>query len=1576
MIYLHENGVTVVATNEAKRGKVYELNGEKYYVARGVSDIKRIVDSGEYPLNRVITSKLTSLNYLFQIPGGYLNKAVPDNFSDDITNWDTSNVLSMEEVFSGWPKFNGDISNWDTSRVESMYGMFKSSKYVGSHYSGDTSFNQDISNWDTSRVKNMSEMFLGATCFNQDISNWDVGSVENMRYMFSGAISFNQNINNWDVSNVKSMDYMFSNVTSIGIVAFVGTLEYTRADSTAFNQPVENWNVSNVVNMRGMFSGATSFNQDISNWDLSNVDMSSMFSGATSFNQPIGNLNVSNVKDLDGMFSGATSFNQDISSWDISNITSMNNLFCGASSFNQDISKWDVSNVVNMSGMFSGATSFNQDISGWDVCSLSSVKGMFYGASSFNSPIGKWKFKPITNMENMFREATAFNQNISSWDVSNVTEMKGLFQDATSFNQNIRDWKLNKELPKSRTIFTGATAFNKKEYDPFLNKIAKERKVDTSTENLSTEDKRTYSKIKKLLTARDTDQIDLGVELAVSLNNSSIFSSLLVGCKLTQTLDTNKLFTGSGPAQPFLNYALMSLIANVPDEIEIDESIKIKNITELNLSAISFKAEWDSPKKCKTPEITNFIYLKKLTVSGSIPTKSKSNSITELNLTDFSGSLEFLSESTNLEYLNIEISSYSSDKIESLESFKNLVSLRELILSPGGKISDINFLSECKKLQKLNLSISERYSYGNNPKIDDITVLSNLKNLEELNISGIHSDLDLSPIGGCKNLKDLNIEGNMSDLSSIGGCKNLKDLNIEGYMSDVSSIGGCKNLKNLNLNFKGDRITPDLSMLSSCNELSDLTISGCAPYNFNSKIENINGIKLAKNLISIKIDGVKITGEDGRSLSNANPKIKPKSLAKGYIPRVDVEELTDVGDVTHYRGVPFTGIMYSNFGSRLSRSRELEKEYEMVKGFKHGSYKHFYAGGKLAGKLRIEHNFVDDEHDKIIGFYDGSGNNYVGENPCVGASALQLLGKDKPVFVNNYGNEKYNINQDNPTGLEGALFFHNDNVFSGQVLLHKYASNWQPLKEYNRSLYGIVYEAIENSGILLSDDEGDYISFLITVKEGRLTGEFCASSSSKFFSGSTDDLGAQNPVSIMMIRDSSNNKSNELSLKGKSILVTGVFENYSRNELKALIKENGGSPSSSVTSNTFLILAGAKMGPKKKILAEELGVKIIDIDSFVEEYINKVDDENIDTETSFIDIFYPEYAKKKTVSKKKLKSEEKKTFTKIKSFLQARDFDKIDMGIELLRSINIVEFYEALLADCKINTEATGQNIIANKFFTGSGPAQPYLNYALYLLIYYCPDEAEIDDSLRKNNINRLNTDMFFRQSYDVTYRLPLIENFTSLHELEINLRSFNLDYSKPKDILKNSSVEKMRINDPIKSLMWLKNFPQLNDLYIEADGYGEATKDLHVFEYLTNLEELSMTNPNSENIDFLKNCVNIKKLNIDLNGSYSSASSVQNIDALKYLTKLEELDISVPKDGESFSHEGLSYCKKLKNLIISSAAATNVLENLKSCSELEKLELYSSSEFNIKLSTSNFYGINKFDKLKRVNLDDTRIKF
>ena len=80
-----------------------------------------------------------------------------------------------------------------------------------------------------------------------------------------------------------------------------------------------------------------------------------------------------------------------------------------------------------------------------------------------------------------------------------------------------------------------------------------------------------------------------------------------------------------------------------------------------------------------------------------------------------------------------------------------------------------------------------------------------------------------------------------------------------------------------------------------------------------------------------------------------------------------------------------------------------------------------------------------------------------------------------------------------------------------------------------------------------------------------------------------------------------NNNDEQLSEKliNKSIVISGVFEKYSRDELKKLIELNGGKTSSSISKNTSFILAGENMGPSKKQKAEELGVKIISEEDFV-----------------------------------------------------------------------------------------------------------------------------------------------------------------------------------------------------------------------------------------------------------------------------------------------------------------------------------------------------------------------------------------
>jgi DNA ligase (NAD+) len=71
-------------------------------------------------------------------------------------------------------------------------------------------------------------------------------------------------------------------------------------------------------------------------------------------------------------------------------------------------------------------------------------------------------------------------------------------------------------------------------------------------------------------------------------------------------------------------------------------------------------------------------------------------------------------------------------------------------------------------------------------------------------------------------------------------------------------------------------------------------------------------------------------------------------------------------------------------------------------------------------------------------------------------------------------------------------------------------------------------------------------------------------------------------------------------LKDMSIVISGTFEKHSRDEYKALIEQNGGKNSGSISAKTNYVLAGENMGPAKLEKAESLGVPIISEDDFLE----------------------------------------------------------------------------------------------------------------------------------------------------------------------------------------------------------------------------------------------------------------------------------------------------------------------------------------------------------------------------------------
>ncbi len=128
------------------------------------------------------------------------------------------------------------------------------------------------------------------------------------------------------------------------------------------------------------------------------------------------------------------------------------------------------------------------------------------------------------------------------------------------------------------------------------------------------------------------------------------------------------------------------------------------------------------------------------------------------------------------------------------------------------------------------------------------------------------------------------------------------------------------------------------------------------------------------------------------------------------------------------------------------------------------------------------------------------------------------------------------------------------------------------------------FENIDN--ILNSDFEE-----LISVDE---IGEKIANSIIEF-SQNSENIEIINSIKSHNIQfkiDDSNKKVSSI-LVGKSFVISGVFGNFSRDELKKLIESNGGKISSSISSNTTYLVAGSNMGPSKKEKAEKLNIKII-----------------------------------------------------------------------------------------------------------------------------------------------------------------------------------------------------------------------------------------------------------------------------------------------------------------------------------------------------------------------------------------------
>jgi Leucine-rich repeat (LRR) protein len=339
---------------------------------------------------------------------------------------------------------------------------------------------------------------------------------------------------------------------------------------------------------------------------------------------------------------------------------------------------------------------------------------------------------------------------------------------------------------------------------PAKRKAPKKRKAKPKKEISLTVDKKVLNNLKKILCSRDKNLIDQGHELLRSLGSAEASEYFLDGVSYTSQgegrLIPSPMFTGTGPAQPFLNYAMLGVIAYAPEDCEAALALK-KAITQLEMVLLF------------TEPLAEFENLKSLDLSGSEELENLDglSSLKKLKHIDIKGctalkNLKGLLNKT-LDTKVLDLSGFS--QLESLEGLQSMPKIKEINLGGCGELKNIDALQGLTNLKDIDFGYSYEGYYQN------ITSPESLGNIKPF--ASRQTELNLS----CDKLKSLN---------GIEKFSKLSELQISSdSLTDISSLKGLQSLKILNIyalqlkSLKGIESLPELKELSlSCKELKTL----------------------------------------------------------------------------------------------------------------------------------------------------------------------------------------------------------------------------------------------------------------------------------------------------------------------------------------------------------------------------------------------------------------------------------------------------------------------------------------------------------------------------------------------------------------------------------------------------------------------------------------------------------------------------------------------------------------------------------------------------------------------------------
>ena len=468
---------------------------------------------------------------------------------------------------------------------------------------------------------------------------------------------------------------------------------------------------------------------------------------------------------------------------------------------------------------------------------------------------------------------------------------------------------------------------NKEQVLKYQLKLAEHYKLETQSLEVKVEKeksdpakkdaKKNTTKIKKLLKERDIAMIDTAISLLEGIKDEALMNELLFGIAYeNNSFKTNRIFTGTGPAQPYLNYALTGVLSCA---VDIDEwKSLVQSVTVLDFDIVGFKylqcfenlstlnlKHLNDPKyhfNLKSLKSLKLDFGSDVSLDLDIIAGCPNLEMFELRSTinqvnGFSG----LKNLVNLKFIKLNIK--NSDATHFMD-FEKLIKLESLIiysdyLSQPKNVLSLNGLHNCIELKELLLDSFQ---------IQDTTALSKLSKLQMLEIeNGDFETLELAPVvtdliklkvSGCKKLnkisdslfneelKDFIIDNTaFTSFPKLKGVKRI--LRYEGdYCYQMLDLKGLKGIEYLKTGYSNTEFLAfnNCPNLEDINDVFDLNISKLS---LDMKV-------LPKNIIPNKITHLVLGNIESLDGIEQFPMLEFLSLKKGYEGSAPIKQLSSL----------------------------------------------------------------------------------------------------------------------------------------------------------------------------------------------------------------------------------------------------------------------------------------------------------------------------------------------------------------------------------------------------------------------------------------------------------------------------------------------------------------------------------------------------------------------------------------------------------------------------------------------------------------------------------------------------------